>query len=230
VKSDHSVSQVREVEGFDRLRIESQHFNQLLVSQNQRETLTVQAPKDVLDRLTTRVQNRELLIRLEGSWPDRLRDALTTSLNRPVIKYSLGIKELKGLEAYAMLELSMDRLVTGHLEVKFGGMGSIDIRDLQSEGLAVSLNGAGRIDVGGRVSHQQIAIRGMGEYHAPQLESGTARVQVNGPGKATLWAVEKLKVDIRGPGAVYYYGNPQVSKRIVPIGVLTHMHRERTYS
>jgi hypothetical protein len=80
------------------------------------------------------------------------------------------------------------------------------------------------IEVAGRVEEQHVSLNGMGEYSAHRLESRKATVALKGPGGHAVVRVEDdLDVSINGPGRVEYYGQPRVTKKIAPLGVVTHL-------
>ena len=80
------------------------------------------------------------------------------------------------------------------------------------------------IEVVGRVEEQHVSLNGMGEYDAHGLNSRAATVDLKGPGGHAIVRVEDdLAVSINGPWRVEYYGQPRVTKRVSPMGVVTHL-------
>jgi len=213
-------TEIRQVSGFDQVSLRSQHENHLAIRQGARESLTIQAPAEILTRIQSRVAQGRLTISLQGDWPARIRDALTTSLTRPRIHYRLCVKNLSLLEIYAMADVRIGSLEAQELQIKYNGMGLMTIDDLVAGELIVEINGAGRIKLNGRVQDQKITVNGLAEYDAGALESQRATILLRSPGTAKLWATDQLRVDIRGPGSVSYYGSPQIHKRISPVGSL----------
>jgi hypothetical protein len=214
-------TEIRQVSGFDQVSLRSQHENHLVIRQGDRESLTIQAPAEILARIQTRVAQDRLTISLEGDWPARIRDALTTNLTRPRIHYELCLKRLSHLEIYAMADVRIYSLEAQELQIKYNGMGLMTIDDLVAGELIVEINGAGRIKLNGCVQEQKITVNGLAEFDAGALESQRATILLRSPGTAKLWATDQLRVDIRGPGSVSYYGSPQIHKRISPVGSLT---------
>ena len=151
---------------------------------------------------------------------EKVLDAFTTSLTRPQIKYTLMVNRLFSLDIRAMAYVTAERLQTDRLAVKFNGPGLIEIGSLVAEKLALELVGTGRAELAGFVDKQEIVLRGLGQYEAANLESRVAKIELLGPGVATLWATKQLDVSVRGPGSVSYYGAPEVRQRISPMGNL----------
>lgn len=225
MKNAPIITKTRPVSNFDRVVLHSQHENRLIIVQGERESLTIQAPGDIIPRIKSEVRRGQLDISLGGAWLDRLSDALTTSFARPQIKYKLMVRELTSLEIYALAYITADRLRTDDLSVKFFGPGVIDIDSLEAEKFKIELSGASNVDLGGRVEKQTVMLRGLGTYEAIGLQSIVTVIELNGPGMAQVRASKQLDVTIRGPGIVSYLGSPEVRKRISPMGSLKRIER-----
>ena len=79
-------------------------------------------------------------------------------------------------------------------------------------------SGATKIELGGKVTRQDIDLSGAGSYEAGQLASDEASVSVSGAGKAVVNARNALSVDISGAGKVEYFGEPKLKQSISGIG------------
>ncbi|HSF83377.1 MAG TPA: DUF2807 domain-containing protein [Anaerolineales bacterium] len=211
------------VSNFDRVVLRAQHENRLNIVQGEREALTIQAPAEVLARIRARVRSGSLEISLGGDWKERLSDALTTSLTRPEIAYTLRVKQLASLDVYAMAFITAEHLNSKHLSVRFNGPGVLHIEDLAAQQLDIELTGASRVDVSGIATEQNLTLRGLAQYDARRLQSKRTEIEMTGAGIVTVWALEHLGVDIRGPGSVAYLGMPKVSENLSPLASLTHL-------
>ena len=215
------VTESRDVSNFDQVVL--REYGELVITQGEQESLTIEAGPDILSRIKTEVRHGRLVITIVGSWLDTLGHALTTSLTRQPIRYSLAVKQLSGLEVLGAARVKASNIETDRLALRLSGAGLIDIKSLTAESLEVDLPGMGKIDLTGQVAEQSIAITGAGNYCAPKLESKKARVDLRGVGKATVWAVEDLDANIRGLGSVEYYGTPTVSKNVSGLGSVTSL-------
>jgi hypothetical protein len=214
------VSQTRNVSGFDQISLHAQRHNELIIKQGEQESLTIEAPRDILKRIETRVSQGRLTISLKGSLQDKLRDTIGTSITKPTIRYRVTVKTLTRLEVASSGRFGIGRMETERLAIVFKGAGEVLIGALKAKWLEVDFPGAGRIEVAGQVSEQTITLSGAGEYDAPRLSSQKAKVTINGVGKAAVWAEEALDVTIRGAGRVSYYGSPRISQSITAVGKL----------
>ena len=219
--TDNLVTESREDSNFDRVFLRD--YGELVITQGEQESLTVEAHPDVLPRIKTEVREGKLVIKIGADWLDKLGHALSTSLSRQWIKYDLTVKELTGLEIAGAIRVKASGIETERLALKLGGAGQVNIRALSAEVLAIDAPGAGAINISGKVGEQRVVISGAGSYKAPKLESRRASVDIRGAGQATVWAVEDLDVTISGLGSVEYYGSPAVKKRVSGLGTVTSL-------
>jgi len=215
------VTESREVSNFDRVALRD--YGELVITQGEQESLTIEAHPDILPKIKTEVRDGKLIIKIGGSWFDKLGHAISTSLTRQWIKYNLTVKKLTGLEIAGAVSVKASNIETDRLALRLSGAGQVNIEALSAEVLEIDLPGACAIKVSGKVGEQRIALSGAGSYKAPKLESRRASVDLRGAGQATVWAVEDLDVAIRGLGSVEYYGTPTIKKSISGIGTVTSL-------
>ena len=213
-----TVTECRVVRDFDRvaLRVDNT-VCEVVIRQGERESLIVSGRPDTLSRLKTEVRDGELSITLGGGWSDKLQRALATSLTRQWIKCDLTVRSLTSLELGGLVRARASDIQSDHLSVSVCGAGRVNLESLTAGRLDVAMRGTCQVEATGRVREQKVAIDGMGHYDAPKLESQTAVVDLNGAGRATVWAVEDLQVTSRGIGSVEYYGTPRVKKHASPL-------------
>ncbi len=214
------ITETRSVSGFNRIVLKAQHENELILTQGDREGLTIEGPSCCVHRIDAEVRGGTLYIGAGGSLRERLSDALTTSLNRPRIRYRVTVRELRGLEITAMASVRAAAIEARDLDLRFRGLGQMRIDSLVADRLQAQLMGGARMELSGRVEQQSVAVGGPGQFLAPDLECRAAQVSVGGMGAATVWATRDLDVTVRGPGRVSYYGAPRVKKSIAPMGSL----------
>jgi hypothetical protein len=205
-------TETREVSGFDQVALAG--FGELNITQGEVESLAIEAPQEILDRIETEVSDGKLTIRFRQSWTDWVNVTLSAGLSGLRVTYDLRVKRLTDLVIMGAARVRAANLKTDRLSLELRGVGDVSIASLNAERLQVNLPGAGKISVAGRVTEQKVTIRGAGNYEAPELESQTVEATLEGVGSATVWAVKELDVTLRGIGEVSYYGTPQVRKNI----------------
>lgn len=214
-------TETRTVSGFDRVRLHSQHENELVITQAESEALTIEAPEDVLRRIRSEVRHGRLTIELNGGLAEKIADALTTSLSRPRIRYHLAVKDLRELAVFAVATVEITRLATPELALNISGVADVRIDSLTAERLSIDFRGPGRVEIAGQVVEQQVDLFGPGQYFAHDLASCRAKVSLRGMGQAQVWAEDSLEVRVDGPGGVSYRGRPQLKQHVSPIGYVT---------
>ena len=183
----------------------------------------IEADPDLLPRVKTVVKDSELMIRITGSWSDLIKEALTTSLNRQRIKYTLTVKQLTAMDIDGITHLEAANLETDRLAFRFRGPGRANIAWLHARLFEVDISGPCKIEVTGKVVEQSITVSAIGFYYAPKLESKKAVARLNGPSQATIWVCNALDATISGPGRLEYYGSPRVRQKGFPFGGLVSL-------
>lgn len=215
--ANENVVEKREVDSFDRLVLRVYNVvNQVQIKQGEHESLTIEARPDIASKITTTVRGGALVIRHDGSWLDKLGFALATSLTRSTVRYHITVTELACLDLAGFVRAHAAELRTNRLSLKLKGVGEIVVGCLTARSLAADLDGPGRIELAGHVQEQQVAIRGPGLYEARELKSHKARVALKGLGRAGIWAVDSLDIEVRGLGRVEVRGTPVIKKDISP--------------
>jgi hypothetical protein len=183
----------------------------LYIELGEQEQLRIEADDNLLRYFQTEVRDGTLRI--------EVRDRVTLVPMEPIQLY-LTVKELESvvLSGLANIELS-DELQLPSLSVTISGGGHVEIEDLVTDVLQVSITGLGDLYIDeGKAAKQAITISGGGDYRARGLESDAADVRISGLGAATVWAKDQLKVDISGGGSVKYLGDPSLEQNISGVG------------
>jgi hypothetical protein len=245
--SGRVIAEQRPVSNFDRVYLTS--FGDLFITQGEQESLTVEADDNLMQYITTDVENSTLI------------------LNNPVpsgsVEFHLSVKEITELGATGIGNISWTSLNTDHLELVLSGVGNIggwsldtdrldifidgagdieinsltadmlvihndgageiDIGSLTAEELVAHLNGAGDVHLAGQVVEQGIFLGGANDYHAARLKSQTTIIEAGGAGTITVWVTDTLDVQVSGPTTVKYYGFPQVTKNVSTYGRLVSL-------
>lgn len=203
--SGNVVTETRPVSGFREIAVEG--TGQVVITQGDRESLTIEAEDNVLRAIESEVRNGRLTLDRDGWWFASFRS------RKPVI-YHVTVKELTAVRLSGAVELRAGDLRANRLEVATEGAGEATLERLTADELVVSLHGAGTIRASGTVTRQEVEMGGAGEYLAGDLASRDARVELRGAGEATIRVSDNLDVRISGPGEVSYIGNPQVKHQI----------------
>ncbi len=197
--------------------------SELWISQGNSESLSIEAPEDVLTRISTDVMGSKLIIRVKGSLLDKFNDMLSISFSFPRVIYQLVVKELRHLEICGAAFTHVSELRSEELSVRFRGAGEMNIQSLDAISLELFHDGAGMIELQGQVTEQHVNVRGVGSYDGTKLKSENAYVELRGTGRIVIQVSEYLDIRASGLGRVEYYGKPKVRKQISGLGSITHL-------
>jgi len=205
-------TETRQVSDFDRVVLAG--FGQLVITQGNQASLTIEAPQDMLGRIETTVEDGKLTIGFKRSWMDWIDDVLAVGLSGKPVRYNLTVKRLSNLLIMGAARVQITGLKTEELTVDLRGTGEIRIASLDAGRLDIRLPGAGAVRAAGRATEQAITIHGAASYEAGELKSQRVKATLHGLSSATVWAVEELDATIRGVGEVSYYGSPTVRQLV----------------
>lgn len=206
------AQETRPVAGFDKVRLEAPCV--LEIVQGDSESLEVSAEDNLLVHLLTEVQADTLTIRLERGY--------SYSPTEPML-LKLQVKDLEELRVSTAGEALISGLETDRLNLEASGAGKFTLEDITAEELIIQVSGAGTITASGEVNSLIVEISGASTLDAGDLRAQSARIEISGMGKATLWAVNKLNSSISGAGTVSYYGNPEVDQESSGLGTVNRL-------
>ena len=191
---------------FDRISLSGS--GDLIITQGEQESLTVEADDNIMQYVRSDVSNRTLFL---GFTPAARRKNIRPTVP---IAFILSLKEVSGLELSGSGTVTAEKLTTDHLSIEISGFGRVHIGTFTAEGLVLRVSGSGDFELAGKVVKQDVRMDGKANYRAGKLESETAAVEVRGWCDAAVWATDSLDVQISGRGSVKYYGNPRVTQEI----------------
>lgn len=210
--SGNIITEEREVRGFDRVTLSG--FGEVSLEQGTEESLSVRTDDNIMPYVRTEVRNNTLILDFDDKGWDRGYNPTDG------IHFDLVVKDLQRIDISGAGSVEMGKFDTDDLLVDLSGAGSLEIGNLTANELIVRQSGAVTMVVAGQVNGQELSHSGVGSYHAAELESETAFIDISGAGSSTVWATETLDIQISGLGNVIYYGNPRVSQDISGLGKL----------
>jgi hypothetical protein len=185
-----AASQTRDIAPFDALSLTG--ANDVVVRVGSPQSVVVRADAELLDRVTTRVQDGRLLI---GTKPGSLtsRTGMRVDVTVPSLRY-----------------LTLD------------GSGVIAVSGVDTAGLAVFLSGNGVIRARGRASRLVVRLDGVGDVQLGSLVAEYAYAVLGGSGRIAVTALRSLDASLPGVGAIVYGGGPDhVTRSITGQGTIT---------
>ena len=206
--SGNIVNQSQNVSGFNQVSVDGS--GTLIITQGDKESLTIEAEDNILPNIKTSVNNNVLNIRHVN---------YTVVPTKPV-KYYLTVKDLNSITYSGGGKIQSNGLKTNSLTININGAAEGNLTNLNVNTLKIIITGAGKLFMSGTANNQDISISGAGEYNANGLTSKTATITITGAGKGTVKVSSSLNAIINGAGDIYYIGNPQVTKQLNGAGTI----------
>jgi hypothetical protein len=184
----------RHLNGFNAVSIAGSY--DVYITQGSTESVKVDAPADVIDRIITEVQGGVLRIySKEGSswhWGG----------NKKMIVY-VSIKDVNAVTLTGSGDVYFKNgLKAPSLKIKLTGSGDIsgkvDVKNLES-----SIGGSGDITLSGRADNSIVSVVGSGDFTGQHLATTNTRVNVAGSGDARINAAEKIDASVVGRCAIH---------------------------
>ncbi|HUZ02050.1 MAG TPA: head GIN domain-containing protein, partial [Thermomicrobiaceae bacterium] len=212
--SGNVVSESRQVSGFDRVSLGG--IGNLLITQGDQESLTIDAEDNVLPHITTNVSGGQLSIGYDTQGLNWVQPT------KPV-DFHLTVKNLQEIDLGGSGSIQTSGLRANQLTVKIGGSGNGTLNGLVVTGLDVEIAGSGSIVAAGTADSQQLRIAGSGNYRAPDLATQSTQITVTGSGNSVVNVARTLSVSITGRGSVQYSGSPTIDQHILGSGRITKL-------
>ncbi len=213
------ISETRNINGVNRVVL--REYGQLIITQGETESLSLEGQDSVLQLVRTEVRNGELLLDVEGGWWDRTWRAIASTVEGKPLKYFLTLKKLDGLFVSGAARVKINGFKFDDFQLILKGAGEIIMTDIEANSLDIELPGAELISLAGTSVNQKVWLKGAGSYDAPRLKTENAIVKIHGVGKARIWASSSLDAQVDGVGHIEYRGNPDVRKSVNGLGKIT---------
>ena len=126
---------------------------------------------------------------------------------------TLRISPKESYSSSQPVKITIETPVVG--KTRLAGSGSITVREVSGDSLALDVSGSGDIHAHGKVGRLSATISGSGNIHALDLESENAVVRILGAGNADVWVEKELDAEIKGAGNISYRGEKTQVKSTV---------------
>lgn len=210
------ATEKREVSLFN--RIDFRGVGRLILSQGEKQFVTVTATDVVLPHVRTDVRDGVLIVSLRW-WPGML----LRIAEMKTLEVQLIVEELAGLKiSGAGVVQSREKIQVKEMDIQLSGAGEISL-ELHGRRIDTRLTGAGSIVLWGEAEEQEIHLTGAGSIQAENLVTRSARIHSSGAGECRVHATEALDAKLSGAGSIRYRGNPKIQSRMTGLGTLATM-------
>ncbi len=180
---------------------------EVFISQGSQQEVSIEAQKNIIDRIRLTVREREWKIE-----PDRcLRDFSD-------VRIFITVPDIRKIELNGSGRVFGEN--TFHIddiELGLPGSGTIDLA-LNCDDINARISGSGTIALEGNADELDFTLSGSGRLKAFGLTLREADVLISGSGNAEVRVTNRLSVRISGSGDVLYRGNPSLNVNITGSG------------
>ena len=190
------------VTDFDRVQVEGPY--QVILSVGRASSVIASGSRAGLDRVTVEVQGRTLRIRPNrsawGGYPGERAGG--------VVRIQATTPELRFASVIGPGSLSVDRAKGLRVDLIVSGSGRLGIASIEADQLVATLNGSGKIMLGGRARQLRATLTGTGDLDGSAFRADNADITADTAGSVALTAVRTAKVRANGTGGVAIGGTP----------------------
>lgn len=175
------------------------------LTQGSTESVRVEAPEEVIGRITTEVSNGVLKVYNKHNESFHWGDAFH---HRKILVY-VTVKDINSIGVTGSGDVAFtegihaDKL-TLHVSGSGDVNGMLEVKDLEA-----GISGSGDVKLSGHADNTQIRISGSGDYSARGLHTANTTVHISGSGDASVYATNKLDASVSGSGDISYGGSPK---------------------
>jgi hypothetical protein len=186
---------------------------EIILRPGEEESVEIAADDNLLPQLSTEVTSGKLTIKnVETDWK------ASVNPSQPV-KIKITARDIHEIVLSAPVgNLEVNDLQTDTLKLTLSGGAQINLNDLQVHLLDSVLSGAGNIQANGTAEEIKLILSGLGNFNAADLKSNQATIELSGMGNATVQVEEELIATISGAGSVEYLGNPHIEQNVTGAG------------
>ncbi|MFH1049964.1 MAG: head GIN domain-containing protein [bacterium] len=192
-------TQIRDLSSFESVSFMT--AGNVFISQGDVQSVSVEANKDLIGKILTKVENGTLVINSdEKICPEKLNIYIT-------------MKELNSFKLFGTGNMyNFTPLNSEEINLKVSGSGNINFTDISAYKVGFLIMGSGNINVNGIANTAVMELNGSGNINAVELNSQYCDILVSGSGNTETLVNKELNVKIQGSGNVKYYGNPEKIK------------------
>jgi hypothetical protein len=196
------VKESRSVSSFNKISLAMS--GDVYISQGDRQSVEVEAAKDVMDIIETEIHGETLVVKTRnGNWR-----------NLGDVNVYITVPKINGLQVSGSGEMVCQTpVVTEEIDIEVSGSGDVTVSQLASAVISATITGSGNIKLAGSNDKAEldVEITGSGSIKADELSVANAEVTITGSGSARVHVVKELETNITGSGSVHYKGNPIIN-------------------
>lgn len=167
-------------------------------------SLTISAPRNVLDRLTSEVVDGVLVLGRRGFGPSPLGE----------VRYTLTVPRITDVAIDGSGDVEADFTGADEVRVEISGSGDVSGDRIDAVSVITVIDGSGDVELEGTADESVVELSGSGDVEFDDLVARTARVVIDGSGDVEVRATDSLDIDLSGSGQVRHSGGARVTSDV----------------
>jgi hypothetical protein len=190
----------RHLSGFNAVNVAGPY--DVYIKQGATESVKVEAPADMVDRILTEVNGGVLKIySRHNNW----NWGFSWGHQRKIVVYVVA-KDLNSISISGSGDVSFKEGITANaLKLRITGSGDMSGR-VETKTLESSITGSGDMRLSGHAENSAVSVVGSGDFTARNLITVNSSVRVSGSGDAYVNASQRVDAAVAGSGDVHYSG------------------------
>jgi len=135
--------------------------------------------------------------------------------NAGPVEISIGVHELTNAWLNGAGALAIDRVKGLSFAMSVQGSGGVEIGNVSTDQLSLSLIGSANAKVGGRAKKLTALVRGISTLDAAALESNDATIGAEGAATIDANVSNAVKVDASGNATIRFAGRPSCTLKVI---------------
>ncbi|MDM1546376.1 DUF2807 domain-containing protein [Empedobacter falsenii] len=206
--SSNTVTETRKVASFEGIDVSSA-ISVTVEDGNYNGQISVEAPDNIMNRITTEVKNGVLVMKING----------TVNLKNSSIKIKFPHQKLRSFNLSGATNVTV--LPTQKVEkmaVDLSGASNLKL-DVVSNSISVDNSGASSMKISGNVQDLNISVSGASSFVGKELKAANVVVDCSGASSTTVWAVNNLTADSSGASSVRYVDENGLKTKVSTSGM-----------
>lgn len=206
--SSNTVTETRKISSFEGIDVSSA-ISVTVSDGNYNGEISVEAPDNIMNRITTEVKNGVLVMKING----------TVNLKNSSIKIKFPHQKLRSFDLSGATSVTV--LPTQKVEkmaVDLSGASNLKL-DVVSNSISVDNSGASSMKISGNVQDLNISVSGASSFIGKELKAANVVVDCSGASSTTVWAVNSLTADSSGASSVRYVDENGLKTKVSTSGM-----------
>jgi hypothetical protein len=205
----------RRVSDFHSIKIQGPF--DVYITQGDSESVTLNAPEEILSRMVTAVEGGVLKVHpRHDNWsqgPKSWYGDKSWWHTHPRISVYITTKSLRRLVSSGSTAIQFkEGINTDHLKIVVRGSGHVEGK-VSAMALKTKVSGSGHVALAGTAKKASIRIFGSGEFSGKDLATTDAAVHISGSGHAAVNASNQVNAALHGSAGISYTGTDNIHTR-----------------